>query len=189
MADGVEETAGLNGLQLAGLEVLDDEVAHEAVLTALDLGGGRVEADGDLGVLQQAGGHDVAGAEDVAADEDGDVAGVLGEEGGLLGGRVTTADDEEVLVAEDGNGTVAHGAGRDAVGPVLVLAGEVQATGGGAGGDDDGIGGVGLVGAELGRVLEGAAGEVDGGDGVGDDFGAEALRLLLHVFLDESGMG
>lgn len=181
VADGVEEAVCLDGLLLAGDDVLDDEVAHQALVVALDLGGDGVEAHGDLGVLEQARGHGLAGAQLVAADQHGDVGAVLCQEGGLLGGGVTAANDEERLVAEDGHGAVAHGAGGDAVLPVLVLAGEVQAPGRGARGDDDGVGRVGLVRVELGAEGEGPLGEVQLGDGVGDDFGAEALRLGAHV--------
>lgn len=129
MANGVEETVGLDSLHGAGGVVFDDEVAHETVLTTLDLGSAAVESDSDLGVGQQSGGHGLAGTEDVTSDEDGNVGGVLGEEGGLLGSGVTTADNVEGLVAEDGHGTVADGAGGDTVLPVLVLAGEVHAAG------------------------------------------------------------
>lgn len=183
VADGVEEPVGLDGLLLAGLDVLDDEVAHEAVLAALDLLGHGVEPDGGLLVVEEPVGHGPAGAELVAADEDGDVAGVLCQERGLLGGRVAAADDVEGLVAEDGHGAVADGAGGDAVLPVGLLALEVHAAGGGAGGDDDGVGRVGFVRVELGGVLEGALAEVEGGDGVGDDLGAEAFGLGAHVVL------
>lgn len=187
VTDGVEEAVGLDSLLLAGDVVLDNKVAHEAVIATLDLGGMAVETHSDLGVGEKAVGHGTAGTEDVATDEDGDMAGVLGKEGSLLSGRVTTADDEEGLVSEDGDGTVAHGAGRDTVLPVLVLTGEVEAASRGTGSDDDGIGGVSLVGAELGGVLEGAVGEVEGRDGVGNDLGSEALGLRPHVVLQSGG--
>lgn len=181
VADGVEETVGHVDLLLSGLVVLDNEVAHKTILTTSDLGGATVELDGDLGVVKETVGHGSAGTEDVATNEDSDVAGILGEESSLLGGRITTADNEERLVAEDGDGSVADSAGGDTVLPVLVLAREVKTAGRGAGGDDDGVGGVCLLGGELGAVLEGAGGEIEGGDGVGDNFCAEALGLGSHV--------
>lgn len=181
VTDGVEETVGLVDLLLPGLVVLDNEVAHEAILTTSDLSGAAVELDGDLGVVEETVGHGSAGTEDIATDEDGNVAGVLGEESSLLSGRITTADNEERLVAEDGDGPVADSAGGDTVLPVLVLAREVKTAGRGAGGDDNGVGGVCLLGGELGAVLEGAGGEIEGGDGVGDNFCAEALGLGSHV--------
>ncbi|KAI6769875.1 hypothetical protein HG530_004504 [Fusarium avenaceum] len=129
VTDGVEKTISLVDLLLSGLEVLHNEVAHEAILTTSDLGGTAVELDGDLGVVEETVGHGSAGTQDITTDEDGNVAGVLGEESSLLGSRVTAADNEEGLVAEDGDGSVADSAGGDTVLPVLVLAGEVQATG------------------------------------------------------------
>lgn len=183
VADGVEQAAGLDSLLISGDGILDNEVAHETVLTALDLDGGAVESDCRLGVLEQALGHGLAGTEHVTADKHGNVAGVLCQEGSLLSGRIATTDNVEGFVAEDGDSAVADSAGRHAALPVLVLAGDVKTAGRGAGGDDDGLGGMSLVGGEFGGVLEGAGGKVKGGDGVGDDFGAESFGLLLHVFL------
>ena len=183
VADGVEKTVGLNCLLLAGLDVLDDNVGHETVITATDLGRDAVELDGDLGVREKPVGHGAAGAEFTPPDKNGNVATVLCQERSLLGRRVTTANNEERLVAEDGDGTVADGAGGDAVLPVLVLAGEVHAAGGGAGGEDDGVGGVCLVRVEFGGEGERALGEVEVCDGVCDDFGAEAFGLGAHVVL------
>lgn len=129
VADGVEQTVGLVNLLLASLIILDNKVAHEAILTTSDLSGTAVEQDGALGVVKKSVGHGSAGTKDIATDEDGNVAGVLCEESGLLGGGVTTTNDEERLVAEDGDGSVADSAGRDTVLPVLVLAGEVKTAG------------------------------------------------------------
>lgn len=185
VADGVEEAVCLDRLLLAGDDVLDDQVAHEAVITTLDLRSDRVEAHGDLGVLEQSCGHGLASTQHITTYKNSDVRAVFCEKSSLLSGGITTANDEEGLVAEDGHGAVADCAGGDAVLPVLVLAGEVEAAGRRAGGDDDGVGRVRLVGVELGRELEGAGGEVELGDGVGDDFGAEALGLGAHVVLEE----
>lgn len=181
VTDGVEETIGLVDLLLSGFVVLDNEMAHETILTTSDFGRAAVELDCDLGVVEETVGHGSAGTEDIAADEDSNVACILGEESSLLGGRITTADNEEGLVAEDGDGSVTDSAGGDTILPVLVLTREVETASRGAGGDDNGVGGVCLLGGELGAVLEGSRGEIEGGDGVGDNFCAEALGLGSHV--------
>lgn len=187
MANSVEETVGVNNLLLAGNDVLDLEVGHQAVglLLTEHLSSDGVEADGDLRVGQKTVGHGLAGTELVATDKDSDAAAVLGQEHSLLGGGVTTTDDEEGLVAEDGHGTVADSAGADTVLPVLLLTGKVEATSVGAGGDDDGVSSVsGLVGGTVTPFrpqLEGSLGKVDLGDGLGDNLRAEANRLLAHV--------
>lgn len=181
VANGVEKTVGLQRLLLAALDVLDHQVAHEALFVTLDLNTDRVPLDGDILVVLQPLGHDVTGTERIPADEHGNVAGVLGQEDGLLGGRVTTTNHDQRLFPEDGRGTIADGTGGDTAVPVLVLTGQTQTAGSGAGGNDDGIGGVLGIGVPLGRVLEGAFGEVELGDGLGDDFCAEALGLLAHV--------
>lgn len=187
VTDGVEEAVGVDGLLLAGDGVLDAQVGHQAagLVLAQHLDTHGVPADVHLGVLEEALGHGLAGAEGVATDQHGDTAAVLGQEHGLLGGGVATTDHVQGLVAEDGHGAVTHGAGADAVLPVLLLAGEVQATGVGARGDDDRVGGVGglVVRAvvPLRPQLEGPLRQVDLGDGLGDDLGAEPGGLLAHL--------
>lgn len=186
MTNGIEQTVGINDLLLATVGVLDTEVGHEPVglVLANDLGSDGVEADGALGVSKQAIGHDLTGTQLVAADQHGDVAAILGQEHGLLGGGVTTTDHIQRLVAEDGHGTVTHGAGTDTVLPVLLLAGQVETAGIGTRGDDNGVGGADGLAAggvvPLGPHLEGTLGQVEFGDGLSEDLGAEALGLLAH---------
>lgn len=181
MTNGIKEAIRLESLLLTSLNVLDNQLVHEALVVALDFHTGGVPLDGDILVLLEPVGHDFAGAELVPTDEDSNVACVLGKEHGLLSCRVTTADHDQGLLPEDGGGTIAHGAGRHTAVPVLLLAGEAQTTGNSAGGDDDGVGGVVSVGVPLGRVLEGAVLEVKVGDSLANDLGAEALGLLAHV--------
>ena len=185
VADGVEEAVRREQLVLATIcRLPDDEFVHQAVLAAPDLVRLRGVPDGDLGMGQQAVGHGLASPQLVLAHEDRDVAGVLGQEEGLLGRGVAAADDDEGLVAEDGHGAIADGTRRDALLPVLVLTGEVKAARRGAGGDDDGVGSVNLIlAAELGRVLEGPLRQVKGRDGVCYYLGAEPYGLLLHLVL------
>ena len=122
---------------------------------------------------------------------------------GLLSGRVTATDDGELLVAEDRDGAVADGAGRDARLPVGLLAGQIQPLGRGAGGKDEAKRDQGRSSADLrsraldagtstdsrvsrlecrgvvllalAPVLERPLRQVDLGNGLGDDLGAEAL--------------
>jgi hypothetical protein len=187
VADGVEEPLGIDDLLLAGLGVLDAQMGHQAhgLVLAEDLGGDSVEAHGDLGVGQEAVGHGLAGAQFVAAHKHGDAAAVLGEEHGLLRGGVAAADDIERLIAEDGHGAVADRAGADSVLPELVLAGEVEAAGVGAGSEDDGVGGargpvVGPV-VPLRPHLERALRQVQLRDRLRDDLRAEPRRLCAHL--------
>lgn len=186
MADGVEKTVSLEGLFLASDDVLHAEVGHQAVglLLTKNLGGNGVETDGNLGVGQEAAGHGLGSAELVAADKHGNAATVLGEEDGLLSGGITTADDEEGLVAEDGHGTIADSAGADTVLPVYVLTRKVETAGIGTSGNDDSISGAGrlVVGTvvPLSPQLEGPLRKVDAGDSLGDDLSSEADGLLAH---------
>lgn len=187
VADGVEETVGVDDLLVAIDGVLDTEVGHEAVglVLADNLGSNGVEANSALGVGEQTISHDLGGTQLVAADKDGDAAAVLGQKHGFLGGRVTTANYVQGLVAEDRHSTVADSAGTDTVLPVGLLAGEVETAGIGAGSNDDSVGGAGrlVIGAvvPLSPHLEGALREVQLGDRLGDDLGTKALRLLAHV--------
>lgn len=155
-------------------------MAHQTFVVALDLNADRVPFDRDVLVVLESLGHDIAGAKGLPTDEDGDVAGVFGEEHGLLGGRVTTTNDNQGLLPEDGGSTITHGACRHTVVPVFVLTGEVQTAGSCAGSENDGVGGVLSIRVPLGRELEGPLGEVQLGDGLADDLGAEALGLLPH---------
>lgn len=187
MTNSVEETVSLNDLLLVIGGALDAEVGHEAVRLAVtdNLSGDSVEANSALGVVEQTVGHNLGGTQFVTADQHGDVATVLGQEHGLLGGRVTTTNDVQGLVAEDGHSAVADSACTDTVLPELLLAGQVQATGIGTGSDDNGVRGVSglVVGTVIpfGPHLEWALGQIQLGDGLGDDLGTEALGLSAHL--------
>lgn len=125
VANGVEETISLDDLLLGVDGALHAEVGHEAVRLAFtdDFGGNGVEADSALGVVEQTVSHHLGSTELVTANQYGNVAAVLGEEHGLLGGGVTTTDDVQGLVAEDWHSTVADGAGTDTILPVLLFTG------------------------------------------------------------------
>ena len=118
---------------------------------------------------------------------------VLGEKGGLLHRRVPAADHRQWLVPEDRRGAIADGARGDAAVPVAIGAiagaGEGEALGNGAGGDDDGFG---LDGAGIGENPKRTGGEIDLGDGLGVDLGAEAEGLApaaVHELAAEDAVG
>lgn len=187
VADGVEEAIGANDLLVARDGVLDSQMgqqAHGLVFTQ-GLEGNSVETDGDLGVSEETVGHGLASTQLMTANQHGNAAAILGQEHGLLGGRVATSDHVERLVTEDRHGAVANSAGADSVLPVFVLTGQVETAGVGAGGDDDGVGGTG--GSIVGAVvvfrphLEGALRKVQLRNGLRDDLGAEAGGLLAHA--------
>jgi hypothetical protein len=180
--DGEEEASHLEILDLATHQVLDLDASQQRPATvpvraAEGPDNHRVPDDLDLGVLEHHVLHDLGSPERAPAVDDVDAGAVLGQEAGLLHGGVAAAHDGERPVAEYRGRAVAHGAGGDAVVPVRVGPGEVEAPGDGSCGHDDGVGehGRGLVGGD---DTEGPGREVDGGDGLGEDAGAEALRLV-----------
>ena len=92
VADGVEEAVDLEVVLLALLGVADGEGVEQLAVT-LGLEWGGVEEDLDLWVLLDASLHDGGGSEVVLSDDEEDLGAVLGEELGLLAGRVTATDD------------------------------------------------------------------------------------------------
>lgn len=75
VADGVEETVRVNLALLAGLGILRGDSGQERAVTD-GLGRGSVEVHGDLGVLEQARGHDLGGTEDITAHKHVHVRGI-----------------------------------------------------------------------------------------------------------------
>jgi thioredoxin 1 len=110
-----------------------------------------------------------------AAVDDRDLVGEPGEERGLLHGRVATADDGDVLAAEEE--AVARGAGGDAVADQLGLPVEPQHQRLGSGRDDDGPGTMQLLAHP---DPERPLGEVDRGDLLGAELGPEAQCLVAE---------
>ena len=98
------------------------------------------------------------------------------EEQGLLERGVPAADDDDVLVPEEGS--VACRAGRHAASLQPLLGLDPEPAGGRAGGDDDRPRAVLLV---LDPDAERPLREVDPGHVVGDEFGAEALGLVPEL--------
>ncbi len=130
----------------------------------------------DLGIVVGAVEHDLGGAEIVAAVDQRDFTAEAGEEVGLFHGGIAAAHHHDLLVAVEE--AVAGGAGADAVADELLLVGQAQPAGGGAGSDDDGAG---LDPLALDVEAEGAGGKVGVEHRAVQEFGAEILRLLLHV--------
>jgi len=190
VTDGEEETGHLEVGDLASDDILDLDAGQRATFpTTVGLDDFGVPNDLDLGVGERARLHDLGRPEGVAAVDDVHLRAVLGEEVGLLHGRVPASDDGDGLVPEDRRSPVADGAGGDAPVPEGVGAGEVQPARDGARGDDDGVGvHDGVVGCDPER----AGGEVDGGDGLGEDLGPEPERLsaaAVHEFGAEDAVG
>ena len=102
------------------------------------------QQDGDLAglfLLEQLVLHDLLGAELVAAVDQRDVAGDVGQVERFLDGGVAAADDGDRLVAVEE--AVAGGAGRNALAHEGFLGGQAEILGRGAGGDDQRVAGVG----------------------------------------------
>ncbi len=121
--------------------------------------------------------HDLGGPQLVASVHDRHGAGELGEEGGLLHGRVAASDDRDVLVAEEE--AVARGAPAHAVTGEALLVGQTQLAVGRAHREDHGVGRVGVA-SESVTVLTGPV-RSTALTVVRDQLGAEALGLGAHV--------
>ena len=131
----------------------------------------------DLGIMPRAIQHDFGGAELVAAVDQRDFAAEAGEEIGLFHGGIAAAHHHDLLAAVEE--AVAGGAGADAVADQLLLGFQAQPARRGAGGDDHGAGFDPLAfDVEAERPLR----EIGIEHRAVDVFGAEVLRLPLHVF-------
>ena len=108
--------------------------------------------------------------------DDGDTACELGEEGRLLHGGVTAADDGDVLVTEEE--AVAGGTRRHTSAEQILLAGNVEVAGCGAHGEDDGLCPVGLA---AGVDLFDLAGEADRIHVFHAQISTEPNGLLTHL--------
>ena len=93
-----------------------------------------------MALLEQAVLQDLLSPQGVAAVDQGDLAGEVGEEDRLLDRRVAAADDGDLLAAIEE--AVAGGAGRHAEAAELGLAGQPKPAGLRAGGDDQGVAGI-----------------------------------------------
>src|ERR687897_287936 len=176
VAYGGEEAAYLYGLLLAGSGVPDAHALHGVF--AQNIFHDRVGQDGDLGVVLGPLEHDLGRPELVAAVDQNDLVGELGEDTGLFHGRVSPADYSDLLApVEEG---VAGGAPAHALAHKLLLALEPQPLGLGTGGYDHGPGQDRFV-LVLGPQLEGTLREVHPLDVVWAHLGPETRGLGLEV--------
>ncbi|MCY1409536.1 hypothetical protein D9M71_248870 [compost metagenome] len=177
MADG-DEHAGQ--VQVTGFAVLGVLQAHagDAHLVAQHFVEGGVPVQADIavgGLLKQLVLQDLLRAQLVAAVDQVDFLGDVGEVERFLDRGVTTADHADHLVAIEE--AVAGGAGGYALAHEGFLGRHAQVLGGGAGGDDQGVAAVGAaVTLEDERLLL----QLGGVDVVVDNLGVEALGVLLH---------
>ena len=129
------------------------------------------------------------GAELVAAVDDGQLAGELGDEDRVLHRRVAAADHDHLFALEEG--AVADTAGGDAAAAQLHLAGDAEPARLRPHRQDHGLGEVLLV-AEEDPVDATVVAELDPVDVIGDEAGAEALRLgaeLVHHLRPHDPLG
>ena len=108
--------------------------------------------------------------------DEGDLAGELGEEGGLLDGGIATTDHGDLLAAEEE--AVAGGAGGQPVPEEALFGLQTQHQRASTGRDDDRLGRELLI---TDPDLEGPSGEVDPGDLLGEELGPEPLGLGAEV--------
>ena len=123
-------------------------------------------------------GHDVRGAQGIAAMDEENFRTESREIQRLFGRGITTADDYERFAAEDWERAVARGAVSDALGLQDFFAGHVQMLMAGAGGDNDGFR---LQHFTVRRHFKRPFGEVHFFHLAEAGLGAEAFRLLVHV--------
>jgi hypothetical protein len=120
--------------------------------------------------------HDLFGAESVAAVDEGDVAGDVGEiECFFHGGIAATHHRDFLAFVEE---AVTGGAAGDALAHVRLLGGQAEIFRRGAGGDDEGIAG---IGAGIADQRERPFREFGGMDVVEDDLRVETLRMPLKT--------
>ncbi|MPM35580.1 hypothetical protein SDC9_82173 [bioreactor metagenome] len=175
VADGDEAALQGDVFYLAVLCALDADAGH-AALVAQHFVEGEVGLEFDLAFLDlvhELVDQDGLGLELVAAVDQGDLAGDVGQIQRLFDGGVAAADHADGLLAVEE--AVAGGAGRHALAHEGFFGRQAEVTGGCAGGDDQRVTGVGAAVAGEG---EGALAEVDLVDVVEHDAGLEALGVL-----------
>src|SRR6266542_2875373 len=143
-------------------------------VTGVNLFDGRVDPPGDPAVHAGPFEHDPRGTELLATVDDRHLRCELRQERRLFHGRVAAPDHDDLLPLEEEG--VAGRARRHTVTHQALLGLEAQELGGGAGGNDHGVGGHGASGIE--RQAEGPHRKVHLGDRVELDIRPETLRLL-----------
>ena len=175
MADGLKNAGNFELTLLAGFGVPQgDRLELRLALHGDDL---AIPREGDLGVGCGTVGHDLRGAQLVAAMHKGHRVGEPGEESGLLNRGVTATNDGDVFAGEEE--PVTSGAPRHAAPgqPRLILKSEFAV--GRSHGEDNNARPVG-VSVSVDELLD-LTGEVDIGDVVGDELGSEPFGLGTHL--------
>ena len=138
VADGDEDALEFESRGAAGDEIGKVHGADLVLIVGEVAGDGGVPDGLDLGIAEGAVGHDLRGAELIAAMDEVNLRGEPGEEAGFLARGIAAADDGDRDVAIEG--AVAGGAGGEAVADEFALALDAEPAGGGAAGDDEGAG-------------------------------------------------
>ena len=188
MADRDEGAGRLDLLLVAGLGVAQADLGQFAVLAGDELLRHERRLEVDVVLLDGAVAHDLRGAELVAAVDDRQLVGELGDEDRVLHRRVAAADHDHPVAFEEG--AVADPAGGDAAAAELHLAGDAEPFRLRPHRQDHGLGAVLLVAEE--DLLDAAVGELDAVDVVGDEAGPEALGLgaeLAHHLRPHDPLG
>lgn len=180
VADEAEQTehavllVGMDDGLLAGLDIAEGHRVQQAL--AVHALNDAVPDKGDFGVGKRLLLDGLGGTKLVAAVDDRDLAGKLGQIHGLLDRTVAAADDINLVVLEEGR--VARGAEGDAAAGELALVFAADGAGEGAGGDDDGLC---LVLALVADDLLDLTAEVNALDDIAAALGTELRRLLAHA--------
>src|SRR4051794_32461213 len=125
MADRDEHAIGLLLGDGAGLHVLQCHALYlERIVVTEHVVQHGLPDHRDLRILEQPVLQDLLGAEMIAAVNDGDVSGEIGEEERFLYCGVAAANDNDLLAAIEE--AVASRAGRDAIAFELLLAREIE---------------------------------------------------------------
>ena len=173
VADVDEYPIGFEKRLLTGFDVPDAGLRH--ALVPQNLCDHRIPNPLDLLVLEGSFLGNLLGPQAVATMHQIDLTGVLGQEHGLLDGRIASADNDHrtVLVKE----AVTGSAIRDAPAGELFLARHTQLAGRGSRGNDHSLG---FILLSVGFDFEGMQGEIHSGDLVHLHPSAETLSLSLH---------
>jgi hypothetical protein len=126
VADGDENAENIDILHCAGLQILDAQ-AGDAGIVAEHFIKRTVVENGDLAglfFLEQLVLHDFLGLELVAAMNQGDVAGDVGQIQRFFNGRVAATDDGDRLVAVEE--AIAGGAGGNALAGKFLFRGQAE---------------------------------------------------------------
>jgi hypothetical protein len=143
VADGNEDAENVYILHCTGLQILDAQAGNTGIVAQNFIKRTVVE-NGDLAgllFLEQLVLHDFFGAELLAAMNQGDVAGDVGQIQRFFDGCIAAANDGDRFVAV--KETIASGAGGNALAGKFFFRGQAEILGRGAGGNNQRIAGIG----------------------------------------------